>query len=157
LTPTIKVSRPHRRLFPNCAIATFHENGSPSKRVLVVARCAPAWSVFRPRQPASQCPASPAVVQRLMNRAERLPPTAVVALSHHREATVSTAQLLRRGTTLSSSSTFRDHRAQGGHQLVALRQHLDRNIERSSGFLKKQVLLESTAGHRRRRPRPSPN
>jgi hypothetical protein len=47
-------------------------------------------------------------------------------------------------------------RAQGGHQLVALRQHLDRNIERSSGFLKKQVRTESTAGHRRRRPRPSP-
>jgi hypothetical protein len=41
--------------------------------------------------------------------------TAVVALSHRREATVITAQLLRRGTTLSSSSTFRDHRAQGGH------------------------------------------
>jgi hypothetical protein len=32
------------------------------------------------------------------------------------------APSLRRGTTLSSSSTFRDHRAQDGHQLVALRQ-----------------------------------
>ena len=84
------------------------------------------------------------------------PPTTVVALSH-REVTVITAQLLRKGTTSSSSATFRDHRAQGGHQLVALRQHQDRNIERSSGFLKKQVRTESTAGHRRRRPRPSPN
>jgi hypothetical protein len=40
------------------------------------------------------------------------------------------------------------------HELVALRQYLDRNIERSSEFLKKQVRIESTAGHRRRRPRP---
>ena len=65
-----------------------------------------------------------------------LPPTAVVAFSHHREATVITAQSLRRGTTLSSWSTFRDHKAQGGHQLVALRHHLDRNIEPSSAFLR---------------------
>ena len=95
--------------------------------------------------------------EELLQVASRLPPTAVVALSHHREATVITAQLLRRGATLSSLSTFRDHRAQGGHQLVALRQYLDRNIERSSEFLKKQVRIESTVGHRRRRPRPSPN
>jgi hypothetical protein len=105
----------------------------------------------RPDRESMACP------RNCFKVASRLPPTAVVALSHHREATVITAQLLRRDTTLSSSSTFRDHRAQGGHQLVALRQHLDRNIERSSGFLKKQVRIESTARHRRRRPRPSPN
>jgi pimeloyl-ACP methyl ester carboxylesterase len=33
---------------------------------------------------------------------------------------------------------------------------LDRNIERTAGLLKNQVRIESTVGHRRRRPRPSP-
>jgi len=110
--------------------------------------CAPRC---RPDRESMACP------RNCFKVASRLPPTAVVALSHHREATVITAQLLRRGATLSSLSTFRDHRAQGGHQLVALRQYLDRNIERSSEFLKKQVRIESTVGHRRRRPRPSTN
>jgi hypothetical protein len=72
-----------------------------------------------------------------------------------REVTVITAQLLRKGTTSSSSATFETTGHGAATSLSRCANIRIENVERSSGFLK-QVRIESTAGHRRRRPRPSP-
>ena len=77
LTPTIKVSRPRRRLFPNCAIGTLQERlalqAGPRR-----SGCPHRGQYSDGGSSLASWPAPPAVVQRLMNRAERVVESMIV-------------------------------------------------------------------------------